>query len=198
MPDPKSNDKPDWKQHGIRIVRSGNWIEYSANAGMTRAEAFPCSSRSAKLWAGNRRRAPRCQNGPASPRRTGNGALYHSRRARFRWGRPFGICGLRLARRFYYVRVRAAPGAQREADQPVEAVVREKRQEPLSSTWIFPVPSQGRYPRTRSLSLCPGNREQALRNCRKGISSFLGRAACARIPGNSYDGLSCAAYSVQT
>src|SRR6267154_1731498 len=23
MPDPKSNDKPDWKQHGIRIVRSG-------------------------------------------------------------------------------------------------------------------------------------------------------------------------------
>src|SRR3982074_2633511 len=41
MPDQKSNDKPDWKQHGIRIVRSGELDSNTPQtAGMTRAEAI--------------------------------------------------------------------------------------------------------------------------------------------------------------
>ena len=66
MPDPKSNDKPDWKQHGIRIVRSGELDSNTPQTpGMTRAEAISHARVGAqKLWAGTVVVHPDAKTGP--------------------------------------------------------------------------------------------------------------------------------------
>ena len=66
MSDPKANDKPDWKQHGIRIVRSGELDSNTPQTpGMTRAEAISHARVGAqKLWAGTVVVHPDAKTGP--------------------------------------------------------------------------------------------------------------------------------------
>jgi uncharacterized RmlC-like cupin family protein len=61
---------PDWKTHGIRIVRAGDLDSNTPQTpGMTRAAAITHASAGAqKLWAGTVVVGPRCAHGRASPR----------------------------------------------------------------------------------------------------------------------------------
>ena len=66
MTESHSHEKPDWKNHGIRIVRSG---ELNCNTpqttGMSRAEAISHARVGAqKLWAGTVTVHPHARTGP--------------------------------------------------------------------------------------------------------------------------------------
>jgi uncharacterized RmlC-like cupin family protein len=54
MNDAESGEKPDWKQHGLRIIRAGELDTNTPQTpGMTRAEAISRARVGAqKLWAG--------------------------------------------------------------------------------------------------------------------------------------------------
>src|SRR6266704_1264640 len=88
MPDSKSNDKPDWKQHGIRIVRSGELDSNTPQtAGMTRAEAISYARVGAqKLWAGTVVIHPDAKTGPHHHGHLESVIYVVAGRARMRWG----------------------------------------------------------------------------------------------------------------
>ena len=125
---------PDWKEHGIRVVRAG---ELDGNTpqtpGMTRAAAITHARAGAsKLWAGTVSVQPAARTG-AHHHGELETVLYIVRgRARFRWGE-----------RLEYV-VEADPGdfiyvppfvphqeMNARSDVPVEAVVVRSGQEPI-------------------------------------------------------------------
>jgi len=125
---------PDWKEHGIRVVRAG---ELDGNTpqtpGMTRAAAITHARTGAsKLWAGTVSVQPAARTG-AHHHGELETVLYIVRgRARFRWGE-----------RLEYV-VEADPGdfiyvppfvphqeMNARSDVPVEAVVVRSGQEPI-------------------------------------------------------------------
>ena len=60
------DEKPDWKNHGVRIVRSGELDTNTPQTrGMTRAEAISLARVGAqKLWAGTVTVHPRAKTGP--------------------------------------------------------------------------------------------------------------------------------------
>jgi len=103
-------------------------------------------------------------------------------RARFRWGDRLEFVDEAGPGDFIYVPP-FVPHQELNArrDQPVEAVVVRSGQEPIVVNLDIPSPESGPIsPQPDPFTLPPENHEQALRTCRKGISSFLGRAACAR------------------
>jgi uncharacterized RmlC-like cupin family protein len=72
---------PDWKNHGLRIVRG---VQLDTNTpqtpGMTRGEAISHARVGAqKLWAGTVIVHPNAKTGPHPPRRVGNSHLRGSR-----------------------------------------------------------------------------------------------------------------------
>jgi len=126
--------QPDWKQHGIRIVRAG---ELDANTpqtpGMTRAAAITHASAGAgKLWAGTVVVQPNVKTG-AHHHGELETVLYIVRgRARFRWGERLEFVDEAGPGDFIYVPP-FVPHQEINArrDEPVEAVVVRSGQEPI-------------------------------------------------------------------
>lgn len=88
MSEPSPGSKPDWKLHGVKVVRAGQLDSKTPQTyGMTRAAAVTRARTGAeKLWAGTMLVQPDAKTGPHH-----HGALetvlYIVRgRARFRWG----------------------------------------------------------------------------------------------------------------
>ena len=134
MSDPKSNEKPDWKQHGIRIVRSSELDSNTPQTpGMTRAEAISHARVGAqKLWAGTVVVHPDAKTGPHHHGELET-VLYIIRgRARFRWGDHLEFVDEAGPGDFIYVPP-YVPHQELNArrDQPVEAVVVRSGQEPI-------------------------------------------------------------------
>jgi uncharacterized RmlC-like cupin family protein len=149
MPDPKSNDKPDWKQHGIRIVHSGELDSNTPQtAGMTRAEAISHARVGAqKLWAGTVVVHPDAKTGPHHHGELET-VLYIIRgRARFRWGDRLEFVDEAGPGDFIYVPP-FVPHQELNArrDQPVEAVVVRSGQEPIVVNLDIPSPESGSIP----------------------------------------------------
>ena len=66
MADYETSAQPDWKQHGVRIIRSGELDTNTPQTpGMTRAEAISHARVGAqKLWAGTVVVHPNAKTGP--------------------------------------------------------------------------------------------------------------------------------------
>ncbi len=125
---------PDWKEHGIRVVRAG---ELDGNTpqtpGMTRAAAITHARTGAsKLWAGTVSVQPAARTG-AHHHGELETVLYILRgRARFRWGEHLEYVVEAGPGDFIYVPP-FVPHQEMNArsDVPVEAVVVRSGQEPI-------------------------------------------------------------------
>jgi uncharacterized RmlC-like cupin family protein len=125
---------PDWKAHGIRIVRAG---EFDTNTpqtpGMTRAAAITHATAGAsKLWAGTVVVQPNVKTGAHHHGELETVLYIVKGRARFRWGEHLEFVDEAGPGDFIYVppfvphqEINARP------DEPVEAVVVRSGQEPI-------------------------------------------------------------------
>src|SRR6202453_4882955 len=86
--DAGSDEKTDWRKHGLRIVRSGELSTDTAQTvGMTRAEAISHARVGAqKLWAGTVVVHPDAKTGPHHHGELETVIYVVRGRARFRWG----------------------------------------------------------------------------------------------------------------
>jgi len=124
----------DWKQHGIRIVRSGELdLNTPQTPGMTRAAAINYARTGAqKLWAGTVVVQPNAKTGPHHHGELET-VLYIVRgRARFRWGDRLEFVDEAGPGDFIYVPPYVPhQELNARADEPVEAVVVRSGQEPI-------------------------------------------------------------------
>ncbi|MBV8821029.1 MAG: cupin domain-containing protein [Acidobacteriaceae bacterium] len=125
---------PDWKEHGIRIVRAG---ELDANTpqtpGMRRAAAITHARTGAqKLWAGTVKVEPDAKTGPHHHGELET-VLYIIRgRARFRWGDRLEFVDEAGPGDFIFVPPWVPHQEINATDsEPVEAVVVRSGQEPI-------------------------------------------------------------------
>ncbi len=143
MPDGKSSVKPDWRRHGIRIIRRGELDSNTPQTpGMTRAAAITYARTGAqKLWAGTVVVHPDAKTGPHHHGELET-VLYIVRgRARFRWGERLEFVEEADPGDFIYVPP-YVPHQELNArsDQPVEAVVVRSGQEPIVVNLDIPSP----------------------------------------------------------
>jgi uncharacterized RmlC-like cupin family protein len=137
---------PDWKTHGIRIVRAGELDSNTPQtAGMTRAAAISYASAGAqKLWAGTVVVEPNAKTG-AHHHGELETVLYIVRgRARFRWGENLEFVDEAGPGDFIFVppfvphqEINARP------DEPVEAVVVRSGQDPIVVNLDIASPENG-------------------------------------------------------
>jgi uncharacterized RmlC-like cupin family protein len=137
---------PDWKTHGIRIVRAGELDPNTPQtAGMTRAAAISYASAGAqKLWAGTVVVEPNAKTG-AHHHGELETVLYVVRgRARFRWGENLEFVDEAGPGDFIFVppfvphqEINARP------DEPVEAVVVRSGQDPIVVNLDIASPENG-------------------------------------------------------
>ena len=137
---------PDWKAHGIRIVRAGELDPNTPQTpGMTRAAAISHASAGAqKLWAGTVVVEPNAKSG-AHHHGELETVLYIVRgRARFRWGGNLEFVDEAGPGDFIFVppfvphqEINARP------DEPVEAVVVRSGQEPIVVNLDIASPEHG-------------------------------------------------------
>jgi uncharacterized RmlC-like cupin family protein len=137
---------PDWKTHGIRIVRAGELDSNTPQTpGMTRAAAISHASAGAqKLWAGTVVVQPDAKTG-AHHHGELETVLYIVRgHARFRWGDHLEFVDEAGPGDFIFVppfvphqEINARP------DEPVEAVVVRSGQEPIVVDLDIATPEQG-------------------------------------------------------
>ena len=143
MTESRQNRKIDWKEHGIRIIRSG---ELDANtpqtAGMTRAEAISRARVGAqKLWAGTVIVHPDAKTGPHHHGELETVIYVVRGRARFRWGDRLEFVDEAGPGDFIYVPP-FVPHQELNArrDIPVEAVIVRSGQEPIVVNLDIPSP----------------------------------------------------------
>jgi uncharacterized RmlC-like cupin family protein len=143
MKDPGPNQTPDWKTHGLRIIRGG---ELDANTpqtpGMTRAEAISHAKVGAqKLWAGTVVVHPNAKTGPHHHGELETVIYVVRGRARFRWGNNLEFVDEAGPGDFVYVPP-YVPHQELNArkDQPVEAVIVRSGQEPIVVNLDIPSP----------------------------------------------------------
>src|ERR1700733_6305897 len=134
---------PDWKTHGIRIVRAGELDPNTPQTpGMTRAAAISYASAGAqKLWAGTVVVEPNAKTG-AHHHGELETVLYIVRgRARFRWGENLEFVDEAGPGDFIFVPP-FVPHQEINArtDQPVEAVIVRSGQEPIVVNLDIPSP----------------------------------------------------------
>jgi uncharacterized RmlC-like cupin family protein len=138
MPGENKNEtasaKPDWRHHGIRIIRAGELDTNTPQTpGMTRAAAITHARAGAqRLWAGTVVVHPDAKTGPHHHGELET-VLYIIRgRARFRWGDRLEFVDEAGPGDFIYVPP-FVPHQELNArsDQPVEAVVVRSGQEPV-------------------------------------------------------------------
>src|SRR5260370_4855827 len=143
MPDWKSNDKPAWKRHGIRIGRRGELDSNTPQtAGMTRAEAISHARVGAqKLWAGTVVVHPDAKTGPHHHGELETVIYIVRGRARFRWGDRLEFVDEAVPGDFIYVPP-FVPHQELNArrDQPVEAVIVRSGQETIVVNLEIPSP----------------------------------------------------------
>jgi uncharacterized RmlC-like cupin family protein len=137
------NEEPDWKAHGLRIIRSG---ELNTNTpqtpGMTRAEAISHASAGAKkLWAGTVVVHPNAKTGPHHHGELETVIYVVRGRARFRWGNNLEFVDEAGPGDFVYVPP-YVPHQELNArkDQPVEAVIVRSGQDPIVVNLDIPSP----------------------------------------------------------
>jgi uncharacterized RmlC-like cupin family protein len=138
--------QPDWKSHGIRIVRAGELDSNTPQTpGMTRAAAISYAKAGAqKLWAGTVVVEPNAKTG-AHHHGELETVLYIVRgRARFRWGDNLEFVDEAGPGDFIFVppfvphqEINARP------DEPVEAVVVRSGQEPIVVNLDIASPENG-------------------------------------------------------
>src|SRR6202035_2373463 len=152
MPDAERNEKTDWNQHGIRIVRSGELDSNTPQTmGMTRAEAISHARVGAqKLWAGTVVVHPDAKTGPHHHGELET-VLYIVRgRARFRWGDHLEFVDEAGPGDFIFVppfvphqEINANP------EEPVEAVVVRSGQDPIVVNLPIESPEPAPAPKSR-------------------------------------------------
>lgn len=126
--------KPDWKEHGIRIVRAGELDPNTPQtSGMTRAAAITYARTGAqRIWAGTVVVNPNAKTGPHHHGDLET-ILYIVRgRARFRWGDHLEFAAEAGPGDFIFVPP-YVPHQEINADpkEPVEAVVIRSGQDPI-------------------------------------------------------------------
>jgi len=125
---------PDWKNHGLRIIRSGELDSNTPQTpGMTRAEAISHARVGAqKLWAGTVVVHPNAKTGPHHHGELETVIYVVRGRARFRWGDHLEFVDEAGPGDFVYVPP-YVPHQELNArkDQPVEAVIVRSGQEPI-------------------------------------------------------------------
>jgi uncharacterized RmlC-like cupin family protein len=126
--------QPDWKAHGIRIVRAGELDTNTAQTpGMTRAAAITHASAGAsRLWAGTVVVQPNVKTGAHHHGELETVLYIVKGRARFRWGENLEFVDEAGPGDFIYVPP-YVPHQEINArrDEPVEAVVVRSGQEPI-------------------------------------------------------------------
>ena len=131
---PDENEQPDWKHHGLRIIRSGELDAYTPQTpGMTRAEAISHAKVGAqKLWAGTVVVHPNAKTGPHHHGELETVIYVVRGRARFRWGNQLEFVDEAGPGDFVYVPP-YVPHQELNArkDEPVEAVIVRSGQEPV-------------------------------------------------------------------
>ena len=125
---------PDWKEHGIRIVRAGELDSNTPQTpGMTRAAAITHARTGAqKLWAGTVKVEPDAKTGPHHHGELET-VLYIIRgRARFRWGDRLEFVDEAGPGDFIFVPPYVPHQEINATDtEPVEAVVVRSGQDPI-------------------------------------------------------------------
>lgn len=146
---PTQGEKPDWKNHGIRIVRSGELsTDTPQTAGMTRAEAISHARVGAqKLWAGTVTVHPHAKTGPHHHGELETVIYIVSGRARLRWGDKLEFVHEAGPGDFIFVPP-FVPHQELNArrDVPVEAVIVRSGQEPIVTNLDIPSPEEERGP----------------------------------------------------
>ena len=126
--------QPDWKAHGIRIVRAGELDTNTPQTpGMTRAAAITHASAGAsRLWAGTVVVEPNVKTGAHHHGELETVLYIVKGRARFRWGENLEFVDEAGPGDFIYVPP-YVPHQEINArrDEPVEAVVVRSGQEPI-------------------------------------------------------------------
>jgi uncharacterized RmlC-like cupin family protein len=145
MSDRKADEKPDWKQHGLRIVRRGELDSNTPQTiGMTRAEAISHARVGAqKLWAGTVVVHPGAKTGPHHHGELETVIYIVRGRARFRWGNHLEFVDEAGPGDFVYVPP-FVPHQELNArrDEPVEAVIVRSGQEPVVVNLDIPSPEE--------------------------------------------------------
>jgi len=143
MNDSRSNEETDWKNHGVRIIRSGELDSNTPQTpGMTRAEAISRARVGAqKLWAGTVVVQPNAKTGPHHHGELETVIYVVRGRARFRWGMVWKFVDEAGPGDFVYVPP-YVPHQELNArkDQPVEAVIVRSGQEPVVVNLDIPSP----------------------------------------------------------
>jgi uncharacterized RmlC-like cupin family protein len=139
-----SNPSPEyWKEHGIRIVRSGDLdLNTPQTPGMTRAAAITHASAGAsKLWAGTVVVQPDAKTGAHHHGELETVLYIIKGRARFRWGERLEFVAEADPGDFIYVPP-FVPHQEINAksDEPVEAVVVRSGQDPIVVNLDIPSP----------------------------------------------------------
>jgi uncharacterized RmlC-like cupin family protein len=141
--DPAKDKMPDWKNHGLRIIRSGELDTNTAQTpGMTRAEAISHARVGAqKLWAGTVVVHPNAKTGPHHHGELETVIYVVRGRARFRWGNHLEFVDEAGPGDFVYVPP-YVPHQELNArkDEPVEAVIVRSGQEPVVVNLDIPSP----------------------------------------------------------
>jgi uncharacterized RmlC-like cupin family protein len=137
------DEMPDWKNHGLRIIRSGELDSNTPQTpGMTRAEAISHARVGAqKLWAGTVVVHPTAKTGPHHHGELETVIYVVRGRARFRWGNNLEFVDEAGPGDFVYVPPNV-PHQELNArkDQPVEAVIVRSGQEPVVVNLDIPSP----------------------------------------------------------
>src|SRR6202521_614339 len=139
----RENESPDWKNHGLRIIRSGNLDTNTPQTpGMNRAEAISHARVGAqKLWAGTVVVHPDAKTGPHHHGEVETVIYVVRGRARFRWGDRLEFVDEAGPGDFVYVPP-YVPHQELNAktDEPVEAVIVRSGQEPIVVNLDIPSP----------------------------------------------------------
>jgi uncharacterized RmlC-like cupin family protein len=143
--DDTRNEKPDWRLHGLRIVRSGELDSNTPQTlGMERAEAISRARVGAqKLWAGTVVVHPNAKTGPHHHGELETVIYIVRGRARFRWGERLEFVDEAGPGDFVYVPP-YVPHQELNAkkDEPLEAVIVRSGQEPVVVNLEIPSPEE--------------------------------------------------------
>jgi uncharacterized RmlC-like cupin family protein len=141
----RSSEEPDWKDHGLHIIRSGDLNTNTPQTpGMTRAEAISRARAGAqKLWAGTVVVEPNAKTGPHHHGDLETVIYVVRGRARFRWGNRLEFVDEAGPGDFVYVPP-YLPHQELNAlkDKPVEAVILRSGQEPVVVNLDIPRPEE--------------------------------------------------------
>jgi len=153
------DDKPDWKNHGLRIIRSGELDHNTPQTpGMDRAEAISRARVGAqKLWAGTVVVQPNAKTGPHHHGELETVIYVVRGRARFRWGDSLEFVDEAGPGDFVYVPP-YVPHQELNArkDEPVEAVIVRSGQEPVVVNLDIASPEDAETPQDDPFHSAPG------------------------------------------